>query len=188
MREGRRRDTKPLFSGPLGVPSHERRAFWSIPYREDPASLATPRTPSGVGTGQKPRPASTPVPPARDPCLNSSGVSAGSPSSLRLNEHPLRTSTASEEQAMPTLPVEAVVSPRPPVNATGVSARRRADDSPLSSSRTGSEPRALVDPQSMGAERPHSGDVSPTRNNASLLVTVKSALRPASATQCPQRA
>ena len=89
------------------------------------------------------------------------------------------------EQAIPSLPVEPVVTPQPSVNVTGVYARRHAYDSLLSSSRTGSEPRAPVDPQSMGTERATSGDVSPTRDNAPPSVTIRPAPQSASATQCP---
>ena len=130
-------------------------------FAEDSASSATPPTPSGVGTGQKPLAAGTQVPPVRDPFLDSSGVSAGSLSSLRAREHPPPPDFhgAAVKQAIPTLPVETVVTPQPSVNVTGVSARRRADDSLLSPRGTGSEPRAHVEPQSMGAEIPHSGDV-----------------------------
>ena len=188
MRKGRRRNPAPLFSARLGVPLHERRAFRSVLYRRGFNELSFPAHTLSVGTGQKPPPAGTQVPPARDPFLNSSGVSAGSPLSLRAHEYLLRTSTASVEQAIPTLPVEPGVTPLPPVNITGVSARRRADDSLLSSNRNGSEPRAPVDPQSMGAERAISGDVSPTRNNAPPPVTARLAPWSALATQCPQRA
>ena len=125
--------------------------------------------------------------PVRDPFLNWSGESAGAPS-LRAYEHPLRTSTASVEQAIPTLPVEPVVTSQPPVNVTGVSARRRADDSLLSTSKTGYDFRAPVDPQSMGSERVTSGDVSPTRDNTPPPVTVTPTPRFPSATQCPHRA
>ena len=155
-----------------------------FPIAEDSASLAPP----DVDTGQKPPSAGTQVPPVRDSFLNSSELSAGSPSSLRAHEHPLRTSTAPVEQVIPTLPVEPVVTPQPSVNATGVSARRRVDDPLFSPSRTGSEPPAPVDPQLMGAERATSGDVSPTRDNAPPPVTVRPAPRSASATQCPHRA
>ena len=51
-----------------------------FPVAEDPASLVTPPTSSGVGTRQKTPSASTQVPPTRDPFLKSSGVSAASPS------------------------------------------------------------------------------------------------------------
>ena len=125
-----------------------------FPIVDNAARLATPPTPLSVCTGQKPPPAGTQVPPVRDPFLNSFGVSAGSPSSLRAHEHPPRTSTAPVEQAIPTLPVEPVVTPQPSVNVTGVSALRRADDLLLSSSRTGSEPRAPVDTQSMAQRKP----------------------------------
>ena len=86
-----------------------------FPIAEDSASLATPPTPSGVDTGQKPPPAGTQVPPIRDPFSNSS---AGSPSSLRAHEPPLRTSTASVDQAIPTLSAESVVTPQPPVRCS----------------------------------------------------------------------
>ena len=136
-----------------------------FPIAKDSASLAAPPTPSGVGTGQKPPPAGTQMPPVRDPFLSSSGVSAGSPWSLCDHEHPPWTSTAAVEKAIPTLPVEPVVTPQPSANVPGVSVRRRADDSLLSSSRTGSEPRAPDDPQSIGAERATFGDVLPTRDS-----------------------
>ena len=75
-----------------------------FPITEDSARLATPQTPSGVSTGQKPPPAGNQVPPVRDPFLNSSGVSAGSPLALRAHEHPPRTSTTAVEQVIPTMP------------------------------------------------------------------------------------
>ena len=159
-----------------------------FPITEDSARLATPPRLPDVSTGQKPPPAGTQGPPIRGPFLNSSGVSAGFPLSLRAREHSPRTSTAAVKQAIPTLPVEPTVTPQPSVNVTGVSACRRAGDSLLSSSRIGSDPRAPVDPQSMGAERTTFGDVSPTRNNAPPPVTGRSATRSASATQCPHRA
>ena len=104
---------------------------------------------------------------------------------MRAHEHPVRIPSAPVEQAIPTLPFEPVVTPQPSVNVTGVSARRHADDSLLSSRRTGSEPSAPVDPQLMGAEGATSRWVSPTRDNAPPPVTVRPPPRSTSATQCP---
>ena len=102
------------------------------------------------------------------------------------HEHLLRTSTA---------PVEPDTARRTRGDSTTFGQRSRgicpifcADDSLLSSSRTGFELRAPVDPQSMGAERATYGDVSPTRDNSPPPMTVRPAPRSTSATQCPHRA
>ena len=184
VREGRRRNPEPLFSARLRVHSHERQTFWSVPYRKEFSELNYPahilrlwvQSRNPLRRALKYR-----LPETR--LKNSPGVSAGSPSSLCAHEHPLRTFTAS--RAIPTLPVEPVVIPQPPVNVTGASAHRRGDETLVSSSRTGSEPRAPVYHQSMGAERATSSEVSPTRDNAPPPVTVRPTSRPASANQCP---
>ena len=132
---------------------------------EDPASLATPPTPSG-------------------PVYRAESLSGGHPSAARLR--PVLKFVWSVCRF-------SFVFARPPgfqgTSGTGdpdtVSACRPADDS---SSRIGSESRSPVEPQSMGAERAISGDVSLPRDNAPWPLTVRSATRSASVTQCPHRA
>ena len=94
----------------------------------------------------------------------------------------------SVKQALPTLPVESVVTPQPLVNVTGLPACCRAGDSLLSSSRNSSEPVFPGDLWPMGAERAPSGNFPATCDNDSPPVAVGPAPRLASATQRPQRA
>ena len=77
---------------------------------------------------------------------------AGLLSSMRAHGYPLRTSMVSAQQALPTLPVEPVVTLQPPVNVARLLCRRRADDSLLSSGRNSSEPVAPAGFRSMSAQ------------------------------------
>ena len=161
MREGRRRNPEPLFSARVGVSPHERWRLWSVPFRRGFSELSYPA--HSLRRGYR----------AETPCGGHSSTARPRPifrfvwSVSRLSfvftcpraPPPPDFHGAAVKQAIPTLPVETVVTPQPSVNVTGVSARRRADDSLLSPRGTGSEPRAHVEPQSMGAEIPHSGDV-----------------------------
>ena len=72
---------------------------------EESSGLVTSSTLSGVGTGQKPPPVGTHVPPARDPFLDSSGVPSDSPLFISVHVRPLRASKVPVEQALPALPV-----------------------------------------------------------------------------------
>ena len=114
VREGRRQAPSPSLALDSAFPRMNGGYSGMFPIVEDSASLATPLISSGVSREQKSPPAGTQVLPARDPFLNSSGVSAGSASPLRAHEHPIQTSTASVEQVIPTLPVKPVVTPQPP--------------------------------------------------------------------------
>ena len=91
------------------------------------------------------------MPSGRDPFVKLSGPSAGSPLILCARAHLLRASTVSIEHALPTLPIESVVTPHPPANVTGLLAHRRADDSVISSTRNSPEPVSPVDVRSTGA-------------------------------------
>lgn len=131
------------------------------------------------------------MPLARDWFLNSSRMPARSPSSLRCpRASPSGFHDVSRtEQALPTLPVDPVMIPQPPVNITGLLACRRADDSLLSPSRSSFEAVAPADFRSMGGRETESllASFRLRANDASQLVTIGPTPRLASATQCPQR-